>query len=97
MPTDKDLDDAHSRTFRSRKLLSRSELAGCFHCLSIYIPDTIREWIDRNDETALCPKCGIDSVLGSAAGYPITKAFLTAMQERWFRRLVPLGSVKIPK
>ena len=41
------------------------------------------EWID-DDNTALCPKCGIDSVIGTKSGYPITKEFLGQMQAHWF-------------
>jgi len=28
--------------------------------------------------------CGIDSVIGSASGYPITTEFLESMNRRWF-------------
>lgn len=30
------------------------------------------------------PRCGIDSVIGSAAGFPLTKEFLFQMHARWF-------------
>ena len=33
---------------------------------------------------ALCPSCGIDSVIGDASGFPITEEFLVAMEARWF-------------
>ena len=36
------------------------------------------EWIK------ICPKCGIDSVIGSASGYPIEHSFLMKMREFWF-------------
>jgi hypothetical protein len=29
-------------------------------------------------------RCGVDSVIGSAAGFPITREFLEAMNRRWF-------------
>jgi hypothetical protein len=32
----------------------------------------------------MCPKCGIDSVIGNRSGYPIDKAFLEAMRSHWF-------------
>jgi hypothetical protein len=36
-------------------------------------------------QTALCPKCGIDSVLGSNSGYPVTEiGFLKEMKSYWF-------------
>jgi hypothetical protein len=38
-----------------------------------------------NDETALCPKCNIDAVIGSASGYPVTdKGFLQTMYGFYF-------------
>jgi hypothetical protein len=38
----------------------------------------------KREQSAMCPKCGIDSVIGSNSGYPITTEFLTRMKERWF-------------
>jgi hypothetical protein len=38
----------------------------------------------KREQTALCPKCGIDSVIGSLSGYPITAAFLRQMYGCWF-------------
>ncbi|KAB0489149.1 cytoplasmic protein, partial [Pseudomonas vancouverensis] len=34
--------------------------------------------------TALCPKCGIDSVIGSASNAPVNPEFLLKMYEHWF-------------
>jgi hypothetical protein len=39
---------------------------------------------DKREQSAMCPKCGIDSVIGSRSGYPITIEFLGRMKERWF-------------
>lgn len=36
-------------------------------------------------ETALCPRCGIDSVLGDASGLQLTDEFMKAMQLHWFK------------
>jgi hypothetical protein len=43
----------------------------------------IEEWIDPNDDTALCPYCDIDSVIGDASGYEITEEFLRKMNDHW--------------
>ncbi|MEY3298224.1 MAG: hypothetical protein RLZZ597_1484 [Cyanobacteriota bacterium] len=53
-------------------------------CLAIFSPTAIIEWTDEGDSTALCPRCGIDAVIGSASGYPITPTFLQAMHAYWF-------------
>mgnify|MGYP000172628636 CR=1 FL=1 len=86
--TDDDEDDgeshAHKSSIYNREEIKDSHICGCFSCLSIYPPSDITDWCDQEDETAICPKCGIDAVLGDASGYPITLAFLTEMKERWF-------------
>jgi hypothetical protein len=35
-------------------------------------------------QTAICPRCGIDSVIGDESGYPVTREFLAAMKAHWF-------------
>lgn len=73
---------AHRRSSRHRAELERSESCGCFHCLAEYVPAEITRWID-DGTTALCPRCGIDSVLGDAE-LVIDRAFLEGMRVRWF-------------
>ena len=41
---------------------------------------------DKREQSAMCPKCGIDSVIGSRSGYPITPEFLERMERRWFSK-----------
>jgi hypothetical protein len=44
----------------------------------------ILEWTD-DDQTALCPNCGIDSVIGDKTDYPVTDLdFLKQMNTFWF-------------
>lgn len=78
-----DIIAAHKMSSCHRKLLSESTKCGCFYCLSIFDYEKIIEWIDY-DDTAMCPSCGIDSVIGSASGYSITEAFLSTMRKYWF-------------
>ena len=63
--------------------IERSEICGCFYCMSVFPPGEIVEWIDAG-QSALCAKCEIDSVIGSASGYPITREFLEQMYAHWF-------------
>jgi len=74
---------AHKHCLRHRAELEASDVCGCFYRLAIFQPKETTEWTDDN-QTALCPKCGIDSVIGSASGYPITNEFLQRMHDRWF-------------
>jgi len=85
---------AHAHSSNHREEILSSEVCGCFYCMHIFLPAEILDWVDddaRNEtevegvgRTALCPKCGIDSVIGSKAGYPITVEFLQTMHQHWF-------------
>lgn len=81
--TEPDHISAHKHSSRHRAELEGSETCGCFYCLQVYPPKEIQEWI-ADETTALCPNCGIDSVIGSKSGYPITAEFLQKMKEHWF-------------
>lgn len=82
MPAD-DIVEAHKHSIRHRKEIQESESCGCFYCLEIFPPDEIVDWFDGG-ECAVCPRCGIDSVIGDRSGYPIDKSFLKAMRSHWF-------------
>jgi hypothetical protein len=52
----------------------------------LYAPSEIVDWMgDEADLTADCPQCGLDAVIGSAAGFPITSDFLKLMNQHWFQ------------
>jgi hypothetical protein len=90
-----DVVSAHKCSSNHRAEILSSERCGCFHCLATFKPGSIEEWVDWPLETpegqecafgttAMCPMCGIDSVIGSASGYPITNDFLAQMKKHWF-------------
>jgi len=74
---------AHGHCRNNLDELSHSSLCGCFYCLAVYAPTDITEWIDE-EQTAICAKCGIDSVIADTSGYPITAEFLQRMHDHWF-------------
>jgi hypothetical protein len=74
---------AHKWSVRNRSDLQKSDLCGCFHCLAVFAPNEIQDWT-HDGETALCPKCGVDSVIGSISEYPIQSEFLSRMHDHWF-------------
>lgn len=43
----------------------------------------ITDWCD-DENTALCPYCGMDSILGESSGFPINEQFLIGMHKEWF-------------
>jgi len=81
--TELDVIEAHKHSIRHREEIEASEKCGCFDCLAIFIPHDIIDWVDKG-QTALCPHCGIDSVIGSKSGYPIDRSFLDQMRHHWF-------------
>ena len=69
--------EAHRHCALHAEEIQASDTCGCFYYLAILAPSDIDTWIDdknvgegREGRTALCPKCGIDSVIGSASGSP---------------------------
>jgi hypothetical protein len=82
-PEDHPLRVAHSKSSCHRSEIENSVLCGCFFCKKTFPPNKIVEWTD-DDQTALCPVCGVDSVIGDGSGSQITKAFLTEMRIAWF-------------
>lgn len=80
--------EAHKYSSNHRMNVLSSQKCGCFYCLKTFKPGEILDWIDENEEgigqTTLCPNCGIDSVIGSDSGFPITSDFLGKMKRYWF-------------
>lgn len=83
-PTKPGYVEAHKFSAHHREMLERDSLCGCFSCLAIFHPSEIDTWYDDRGETAACPFCGIDSVIGESSGYPVTREFLKMMKNYWF-------------
>ncbi|MDE6538636.1 MAG: cytoplasmic protein [Ruminococcus sp.] len=67
MYNEKDVYEAHSYCIHNRSHIEKSYNCGCFYCTKIFSPYEINFWIDNND-TAICPFCCIDSVIGDYSG-----------------------------
>ncbi|UCG92078.1 MAG: hypothetical protein JSV97_13665 [candidate division WOR-3 bacterium] len=82
--------EAHKFSSKHRGAILKSEICGCFYCLELFPPDEITDWIDEDDggigQTALCPKCSVDSVVGSDDIKDLNKDFLRKMHEHWFSK-----------
>lgn len=75
-----------------RQEIEQSELAGCTSCGAIFNPSSQDvEYLGEDDDEddyreldfALCPYCGVDSLIGSARGIPITEGFIAAATDYW--------------
>ena len=76
--------EAHAYCFNNKPELEKDFSCGCFYCLQIFSPAEIIEWVKDLRGSAICPYCGIDSVIGAGSGYPITTEFLKQMHDYWF-------------
>lgn len=84
-----DLDKAHTFCSNNMPMLKKDKLCGCFFCLEIFDPAQISDFIEADNDcdglgTAICPYCGIDSVISESSGFPISTEFLNRMHQRWF-------------
>ena len=78
---------AHKHCLGNRQEVTASDKCGCFYRLRIFEAKEITEWLHESNgkgDTAFCPYCFIDAVIGSRSGYPITSQFLTSMKSHWF-------------
>lgn len=79
-----DIVAAHAHSAGQAVELRGGETCGCFHCLAVFAPSEIVEWVDE-ETTALCPRCGVDSVIGDRSGFPVADVgFLSMMKGYWF-------------
>ena len=79
------LEEAHKHSMNNKGEIEKSEFCGCYFCKKIFKSSEIKEWLkDKNGETAKCPYCSIDSVIGDASGYLITEELLNKMNKKWF-------------
>ena len=77
------LERLHTYSRSNRCIISRVERCYCFNCMQTFKSEEISNFLATED-TALCPSCGIDSVLPDVSGESITTADLTEMHEYWF-------------
>jgi hypothetical protein len=94
-----DLLAATSHAKDNQAEIEASTVCGCFHCLQIFSPAEIMAWsgIDVIDfenpdaafsGTALCPRCGSESVIGDKSGFAVDSEFLGKMHDAWFQRTI---------
>ena len=54
--------NASLNSFHNKKDLDKTTVASCYYCCRILLCSQIVSYIDNGD-TALCPYCGVDSVI----------------------------------
>lgn len=75
--------DAHKHASKNRTEVEGSGRCACFFCFRTFPPTLIKSWIDA-DQTALCPLCGVDAVLGSNSSHRLDEGFLRKLNQHAF-------------
>jgi predicted nucleic acid-binding Zn-ribbon protein len=67
----------------NKKALAKVNECVCYYCSKVFSPGEITEWVDNND-TAMCPHCGIDSVIPVYEESDKDADFLAKLHKYWF-------------
>lgn len=77
------LKDAHMHTIHNRHEVEASQVCYCICCRSFFKPEEIDSYADEGD-TAICPYCDCDAVLGEACGIKLTDDLLEQLHNKYF-------------
>lgn len=77
------MDAIHAFCRENKELVTRSKMCGCFYCCKTFKASVKYVIKGKLDDTAICPLCGIDSVLPDSVS-AINKPLLKAMSDRYF-------------
>lgn len=81
---------AHRYCAANEAYVHESDKCGCFFCLKTFRARDVVNWLDDSDgKTAVCPYCGVDSVLPDSK-VELSKDFLEKMYEVWFGNMTDL-------
>jgi hypothetical protein len=85
MASKSQLNAALKHSVNNEDEVKASDQAGCFHCLEIFDATDIEDWVeDEKGTSAVCPHCDVESVIGDAAGVPLTEEFLDQLRQLQF-------------
>lgn len=85
MTTEFKSSDYSKAAIRNKRTIQQSNMCACYYCQRYFFASLIREYVDR-DDTALCPYCGIDSVIGDASGLDISEQRIKDVCKQMFGR-----------
>ena len=68
----------------NRELISNVSECSCYYCLKTFGSSEIKEWTDKNDDTALCPYCSVDAVIPVYSEEEKNPETLLNIHKYWF-------------
>ena len=73
----------HTYSTHNRSNIAAANKCYCFHCKAVMKSREILRFAD-DGQTAICPKCGIDSILPDSIDEPLDTKIIAEMHEYWF-------------
>lgn len=74
---------AFSHTSHNREEIERSTFCMCVCCQDFFPVSEVEMYID-DDETAMCPHCGVAYVIGDASGIKMSAPLVALLNDRLF-------------
>ena len=82
------LHEIHTHCTANREEVDASSRCACFYCQEVFRATEVKDYIVEPSmdykETALCPRCGADTILGDAAGIPFYKELIKKLHRHYF-------------
>ena len=71
---------------RNKKIILSGNKAACYYCCKIFDSKEVVDFIKEKDgdSTALCPRCGIDTLISDSQA-ELSPEFIKAMQQHYFK------------
>jgi hypothetical protein len=84
-----ELKKAHSHSYKNKDELSKSNKCSCFHCFQTFHSKEIETYLGEYDgkETALCPYCMFDTIIGDASGIELADDLIDALAYKYLHGL----------
>lgn len=70
---------------KNKSIINLSNQVGCFHCEKIVDKTKIENYTDSG-QTAICPLCNVDSLIGDACGFEINEQILSQANKFWYKK-----------
>lgn len=87
--TRKALSIIHQHSLKNKFEVINSNKCACFHCFRVYDSDDVDTFLQENDgqETAICPFCITDTIIGDASGFNLTDEMIDALAHEYLHGL----------